>query len=708
MLRNSTPRRKAVRKGTRSCWECRRRKVKCLPAADNISICAGCRERGTECRSQQEYVDDPCSPHTQPQPAGDSALAQRVARVESLLETLVERMMPGQPGELTPESIVATTNAAHGPLSTLSRAKGRELKDDDTDGTIHKLESVRQRLAAMLPCQADVDFLFAASHGWWLLQQHMMPQLPDMAENDAHGLFNVSTVSKGHPLALARLLLCIAICIQQLPPQLDLRVLETAVPVREIESGIIGFITKEVASDDELTGSIEGVECLALLGMYAVNAGNLRRSWLLFRKAISVGQLLGLHRIMVHSPQDTMEARRHNLWYQISRGERYLSTILGLPSSTGLVVFPLDDNAAYVSPEDLYHKKLYHISGLILDRNQGDSTHSFSTTLRISEQLDSFAAQMPPGWWEIPGTIASTRTRESSAEFERIMCQIWHFELASLLHLPFMLRATSERGFEYSRSKCLNAARNLVGRWVSIRESKTSLLFSNLLEFQAFTAATTLLLGLLAGEPSTHSAIINERNEDSQLVERVVANFETRTRHLASGSDSSVANPVSSQSIQVLRTLQTFLCAGDPSDGLRLEIPFFGVIRVARSGGPAVQAIQGERLFGGASGQTILQLAQPTVASPETATIASLTSIPRPRKRTQQEMMEGDDEEGYTDNNSFGRVEPSLHISSNHFQLHPAPDILGGLGTVEWDFCESDRLFFDSLVNSDLTGDWTL
>jgi hypothetical protein len=299
---------------------------------------------------------------------------------------------------------------------------------------------------------------------------------------------------------------------------------------------------------------------------------------------------------------------------------------------------------------------------------------------------------------------------ESSAEFERIMCQIWHFELATLLHLPFMLRAatTKDGGFEYSRSKCLDAARNLVKRWISIRESQTILLFSNLLEFQTFTAATTLLLGLLAGERSTHSTIVQERIEDSRLVERVIANFERgSTRHPAC---SSIANPVSAQSIQVIRTLQRFLQPGDPSDRLRLDIPFFGVIRVARSGA-TVQAIQGERLLGAASGHnTVLQNSPatlpPTVASSEAATVVSSASIRRPRKRTQQEMAV-DEEVGYIDN-SLGREEPLLHISSNHSHFPQAPDMLGGLDTAEWDFRESDMVFFDSLVNSDLVGDWAL
>jgi hypothetical protein len=111
-----------------------------------------------------------------------------------------------------------------------------------------------------------------------------------------------------------------------------------------------------------------------------------------------------------------------------------------------------------------------HISGLILTRNQGESTHAFSATHEIDEKLDSFAKQMPQAWWEISTAMMSNHTEEAIAQFERMMCQIWHFELATLLHLPFMLRVATNQRHEYSRISCLSANRGLTKRWISIRE----------------------------------------------------------------------------------------------------------------------------------------------------------------------------------------------------------------------------------------------
>jgi hypothetical protein len=86
---------------------------------------------------------------------------------------------------------------------------------------------------------------------------------------------------------------------------------------------IVTTVTTIVTSDDELIGSMEGIECLVLQGVYHVNAGNLRRSWLTFRRAINVAQLMGLHRVSLKTSQeaaDLMETSRHYMWYQIMKG----------------------------------------------------------------------------------------------------------------------------------------------------------------------------------------------------------------------------------------------------------------------------------------------------------------------------------------------------------------------------------------------------
>lgn len=188
---------------------------------------------------------------------------------------------------------------------------------------VGRIEKLRRRLAAMLPCQEDVDHLSNLSRGWWLIRRHMMPYLLRVPEQDLQKAFDVSFVSTSHPMVITRLLLCVALSIQQLPPNIDPRRLQTKVPFREMIEKIITFVTAAVTSDDELIGSMEGIECLVLQALYQVNAGNLRRSWLTFRRAIDVAQLMGLHRVSPKASQeapDFTETSRHYMWFRIMQG----------------------------------------------------------------------------------------------------------------------------------------------------------------------------------------------------------------------------------------------------------------------------------------------------------------------------------------------------------------------------------------------------
>jgi hypothetical protein len=359
-------------------------------------------------------------------------------------------------------------------------------------------------------------------------------------------------------------------------------------------------------------------------------------------------------------------------------------------------VLPFDNTAAWLSPEDLYHKHLYDIAGLILARNQEDYIHSFSTTQIIGEKLEGLAEQMPSTWWEIPSNIPHSRTQEASTQFERVMCQIWHFELVTLLHLPFMLRAANNRRYEYSRISCLDACRNLIKRWASIRETKRTFYFSNLLDFEAFTAATTLLLGLLVSHGNkTQGMSLEEGHEDSELVERVVRNFERLKPH-----DSRVS--VGEQSILVIQTLQEFL-RGDMSSGsLCLEIPFFGIIRVAHSG--TVEPLEGERILGA-------NVRNSYSRSEKRATVPSMAEgicAPDLLSSIEKRREEGVAAEGNSARHVVRGPDTILQLSGGHFQFPEISDIQESLGTSEWSFSPDDMIFFDSLVNTDLVGNWTL
>jgi hypothetical protein len=178
---------------------------------------------------------------------------------------------------------------------------------------------------------------------------------------------------------------------------------------------------------------------------------------------------------------------------------------------------------------------------------------------------------------------------------------------------------------------------------------------------------------------------------DIQLVETVVSTFE-RLKQQASG-------------ISVIRTLQGFLEQRSASGSLCLDIPFFGTIKMPRSG--AVQSLDGERLLGANAAKK-----SPFPRPPQQATPSSMietnypaSSMPQyPWQILQQQTQNG---ENHAEDEA-GRTNTLLQFSGGYLQLPDALDMQGDLEVNGRTYQESDIIFFDSLVNTDLVGNWTL
>ena len=236
-------------------------------------------------------------------------------------------------------------------------------------------------------------------------------------------------------------------------------------------------------------------------------------------------------------------------------------------------------------------------------------------------------------------------------------------------------------------------------RWISIRRSDKPLLFSSLLEFQAFTAAITLLLGLLIPPRSTSQEVIEERHKDFQLVDTVVNNLKSLKQH---GSGMAIGT----QSISIIHTLQEFISTAPLPHKLRLEIPFFGVLRIARGG--TVQPLEGGKILGANASQNapVLRPAQSTALSSVMGRDYTPTLRPDSEGRMTQETVDRD----RSSNNCVWRkdIDTLLHFSGGHLRLPEVSGTRDDFDTTDWSFQESDMIFFDSLVDTDLAGSWML
>lgn len=86
--------RRKVRRGTRSCWECKGRKMKCIyvdSSSDNDIVCIGCQRRGSKCLSQEFEVEANITP--QKRKGGQATDNQdQLVRLEGLVKQLMKKV----------------------------------------------------------------------------------------------------------------------------------------------------------------------------------------------------------------------------------------------------------------------------------------------------------------------------------------------------------------------------------------------------------------------------------------------------------------------------------------------------------------------------------------------------------------------------------------------------------------------------------------
>lgn len=474
--------------------------------------------------------------------------------------------------------------------------------------------------------------------------------------------FDLSEVSKQHPTVIARTLLYISVCLQQLPPGFDTNLLHFPTSVESRVDRYISTIQTLITSDDELVSTIEGLECLVLQGIFHINAGNPRRAWLTFRRALTIAQLMGIHK------RDSPVPGGREIWFQIVQADRYLALLLGLPCGCADDVFGPEETFQNpdIDKDSLFTRKLCQISGSIIERNLNDNIQAYAATQEIEENLEQLARDQPASWWAIPTTIATDKSHEAIAAFDRLMLQIWFFQLEALLHLPWMLRAATERRFEYSKFSCLKASREMMYRYLALREAEAKSFCCKVVDFGALVATVTLLLGLLELPQASESREAREQEEsDRALVRTVMTSMETLS---TTGGDA-----VAKQCVNVINTLLSAESPSGPNRGnLRLTIPYFGTINIAR---PPVTPIQNAN-----------------------STFDSLEP-PQTVPANQQQGIQDWQGLQYTPQNQS-------HVPVVSFTSSQFPAYLPGQQIEDWGLQEADTLFFDSLLNTDLEGNW--
>lgn len=384
---------------------------------------------------------------------------------------------------------------------------------------------------------------------------------------------SMEAISRERAIIVARTLLHLAICISSLPPEFDPSRLTHIWSLDSTMQNYVSTVTSLITSSDELMLTLHGLEALLLLALFHMNSGNLRQSWLIVRRGLTLAHLMGFHRIITQpdiSPPIAAVSNAKMIWRFFVDLDRYLGVHLRLP-------FAADD---YPLPEDadahLTHKsKINKLTRQVADLDRDISPQGYASALVLDEKLESLMKEMPKEFWEVPNIPSTARSPESFAALERLMVQMWHFETKVFIHLPYLLRATQESRYEYSKVTALQASRNMLMRWFALRNASITQACCRFAEIGVFIAAVTLTLDIVIELATKEkSEVQKSKGTDFAMICRLVGEMEKLAK-------ASTRERIAARSAVVLKKMLSSLDPSrQPAGKARLTIPFFGTIEL--------------------------------------------------------------------------------------------------------------------------------
>lgn len=533
-------------------------------------------------------------------------LARRLGRLEELMERLAERsalgsstdlfthhspgfsyvgmdevskMMrdPVRPGIPTAPS---SHNTASSLISSTTHERNMDLAGDHT---------LAETLCKLFPSQSDVNAILKASVGP-IFVTTLFHRQADVAEGNSEPPEAIGAIPSpsSRPTLLAKRLLQLVICMQQLSPRFNgplpsvrasmLRTME------EIVDGVDKFITA-----NRFVSTFEGLECLLLLGYWQQNAGNLRKAWLIFRRALSVGQLMSINTAAGAHPNTPFSSRYppspDMLLFRSVACDRYLSLLLGLPAGSHDNSFAAQAQTARDAPLEKLEKLHAVVSEKMIERNNSTQAQAYRLTQLISRDLLAGQGLMGEEWWKLP-LVDSEHSLASGPEAAgRMILQMNHHLLLILLHIPYLLRNPSlPHGQQSSKTTCTSSSRNVLERFRAFRSLNDSAFACRHVDYAALVAAMTLLVShaqhLEGRDPSYDESV--HRSADRALITAVKDRMKDLA-YLNSDKFFEESTDVIDRLLPLLASTDSESPTFDSLDPPRVElqIPYFGTIKIA-------------------------------------------------------------------------------------------------------------------------------
>lgn len=438
---------------------------------------------------------------------------------------------------------------------------------------------------------------------------------------------------KTHPLIIARQMLLLAISFRYIHPSVHNKLkgfsASPEITMQTLANTAIDLVTK----NDRMINNLEGLECLLLASSFQADSGNLRAAWTMIRRAMLTAQLMCLHyqkRPSLTSVQSDHTWDPQLLWYRIVYFDRFFSLILGMPQGSTDISMgtapPLEDD----TPMDRLERRHCVLASRILQRNDNDSGSGSLTDIEVIDmELRKLSESMPSKWWLVPNLASIQKDDDLFWATIRLTNQLFHYILLSHLHLPFMLQPSSgsdEHRYEYSRTTCINASRDLLQRYMAFRTFSHNSYCCHSMDFFAITASMTLVLAHLdehCSKRHSDNALVHQRTADRAIMEEILDNMEqvgtiNKTKTV-SERGAGVLRRLLAIEAGAARGLSYRVEKGDcrrlsDARALRLTIPYFGVITITK-GGPIPRQEHGLSSLAATNADMIMGIEQQRISS---------------------------------------------------------------------------------------------
>ncbi|KAF2095104.1 putative C6 finger domain protein [Rhizodiscina lignyota] len=602
-----------LRKGTKSCTECRRRKVRCTWSFDDAKSCRRCEERGSECIAQTFSA-----PAESRRLTSREKILQLESKVASLSKTVrnIELKLGSQPTQIPDSPIVQLPSVSEADdfeedssssdvlgedrptllgslfqnewLSVDTRRQNEQLTERRSKASAQLLDTARQSLQRLVPSREDVVTI--ATHGFaskWLVLLHTLFPQPFIVKSQQDMLASYDNMRQPDvdAMLLAAWLLALALTAAQVPQEQGSPGAQLAGSQRasNFARSVAMVVEKMILSHERLIGTIQGLGLALLCGRLQIFQGNFQKGWLQLRRAIAIAELLGLPQIFqavqIHAANggydDESKLQKAQLWESICALDRISGTILNLPTGTKryqhvkaepLVIDGVVQPRAYLYKLANIAVKTRYVDDM--NTPQSCSAELYSSVLDLDRELRNLTSQVPKSWW----------AEDVHVEARHIIA-FWQQYVTMRVHLPFALHRDPGEEYLYSRISGIDACRSVVKRYQHLRRTLPSTFFlGRFLDLQVFTATVVLLLALHSTPSPSRLNMQADKAEIESLVAQIIELMDEKSHDV--GANFARHGVVTIRSL--IKLLRQDENTANPEE-LTLKVPLLGQLHVRRN-----------------------------------------------------------------------------------------------------------------------------